>query len=140
MVSDATLSSDVWTEVKNKLVSANIIITNQTTSATTAVTINGQYNDKAPTRPQITINPIPIEESGWKFNSKQGKKLINVVVDCYGVKTLDVDQMDDQVRDILKDDDIDGITLVGITGDVAFPGMADQKLNLKSSTFTYDRE
>ena len=140
MVSDATLSSDIWTEVKNKLVSASIIITNETTSSTTAVTINGQYNDKAPTRPQITINPVIIEEGTWKFNVKQGKKLINVVVDCYGKKTLDIDQMDDQVRDILKDNDIGGIDLVGITGDTAFNTSADQKFNLKSSTFTYDRE
>jgi hypothetical protein len=81
-----------------------------------------------------------LDEAEWKFGGFQGKKVINVVVDCFGSSTLFVDQLWDQVRAALDDNDLSGIDLVAISTDYAFNSPGDQKYHLKSGTFTYERE
>ena len=139
-ISDSTLHTDVWEEVRSKLVAAAIAITNSETSDTTTVTIAGSYNDKAPTRPQIIINPLDKSESSFKFGSTSGKQAINVIVDCYASTGLYVDQMSNQVETTLKDNDIDGLDLVAITTDTGFSSPGQAKFPLKSFVFSYDRE
>jgi hypothetical protein len=81
-----------------------------------------------------------IDEDSWKFGGSQGKKMINVVIECYYSNTLGVDQLFDQVRAALDDNDIDGIDLVGISSDYGYNTSAEQKYHVKSGTFTYERE
>ena len=140
MVSDSTLSTDVFTEIRNKIVAAAPYVTNSTTSSTSAASILAVHNDTKTTIPQIVINPIVYDEANWKFGGTEGKKFINVIIDCYYKNTLGIDQMSDQVLTALKVNDISGIDLVGVTGDYAFNVNNEAKFHLKSTTFTYDRE
>jgi hypothetical protein len=140
MVSDSTLSTDVFTAIRNVLVASAPYITNSTTSATSAATINAVYNDKEPQRPQITINPVTFDESEWKFGSIHGHKMINVNIDCYASNTLGVDQLFDQVSASLKGTVIDGMEMVAIASDYGFSSASDAKYHVKSMTLTYDRE
>ena len=139
-ITDSTINSSVWTEVRSKIVAAAPYVTNSSTSATTAAAINAAYNDKIPTRPQIIIHPINMSEGEWKFGGNQGRKFIDIMVDCYYKNSLGIDQMADQVEDTLKTNEIAGIELVGITSDVAFDVSGENKYHLKSITFSYDRE
>ncbi len=139
-ISDDTLDTDVFTAIRTKIVAAAPFVTNSSTSATTAASIRAAYNDEGVVRPQIIMNPIEPEEADWKFGSKEGKKFINIVIDCYYSNTLGIDQLAQQVKSVLKDDDILGIDLVGIATDYAFNTANDAKYQLKSLTFTYTRE
>ncbi len=141
MVSDSDISQDLWDDIKSALVAAVPVITSSlATTDTTVASITSTYNDKAPTRPQIVIHPILVDEGDWKFGSVDGKKLINVVVDCYASKTLYVDQLWDQVRNTLVQNTIAGVDLNALTSDYGFSDPGDQKFHVKTATFTYLRE
>jgi len=140
MVSNSTLSTDIWTDVRTILVAAAPYVTNSSTSATTAASIVAAYNDQDVNRPTIAINPIATNESDYKFGSNEGKKFINVTIDCYYKNTLGVDQLIDQVINALKNTDIDGCEIIATATDYAFNLAADSKYHLKSVTVTYDRE
>jgi hypothetical protein len=140
VIADATISQDVWSAVRTKVVAAAPYVSNSSTAATTAASINSVFNDKTAARPQIIINPALIDEGDWKFGGLQGKKVINVVIECYYSNTLGIDQLWDQVRAALDDNDLDGIDLVAITTDYGFSSPGEQKFHVKSGTFTYQRE
>jgi len=140
MVTDNTLSVDVFTSIRSLLVATQPFITNSTTSATTSAEIRATFNDIGAVRPQIILNPIEVEEKEWKFGSFQGKKVINIAVDCYGSNTLGVDQLRDQVEVILKENPITGIDLVGLSTSYAQSLSNDEKYHLVSIIATYDRE
>jgi hypothetical protein len=141
-VNDATLNTDIFNEIRTILVASNIVTTNSTTSATTAVPIGAVFNEEniANQRPQIVISPANVSEDSWKFSSFEGKKLINVMVDCYASNTLALDQMSDQVSVALKENLITGVDLVGITSDYAFDEINNNKYHLRAFLFSYDRE
>lgn len=138
MVSDSTLSVDVWNAIKNVLVAASLQVTDGT--SVISASVRSAYNDETPVRPQIVISPIKYDESGWKFGSSEGHKLININIDCYYKKTLGVDQLFDGVASILKATEIQGVELVGITSDYTFSQGGENKFHLKNGVFTYDRE
>lgn len=138
-INDETLSNDIWNELRSKLV-GNVFITNTTTSDTTAASILAQYNDKKPTRPQIIIGDTGDTEGGWKFGAKNGRKDIDVFIDCYAGTSIGTVQLKDQVCDILRDNDIDGIDLVGLTASKAFTNPNEVKYHIYNITATYLRE
>lgn len=139
-ITDATLDTSVWEEVRSLLVANAPYITNPSTSETTTANIRASFKDEKTARPQIVIHPINYDESGWTFNSREGKKMISVVIDCYGSASVYADQLYQQVAHILKHNDIAGIELVGVVNDVALNLSQNNKYHMKSGTFTYDRE
>ena len=139
-VSDETLYTDLWSEVRTILVATAPYITNSTTADTTAAVINAQYNDKETKRPQVCILPVDKDESEWKFGSAQGKKMLNIIVECWASNSLGVDQLSQQVEHSLKTTEIGGVSLIAVTSSNAVNIQPDSKYHLKSIAFTYDRE
>lgn len=134
MVSNSTIYTDVWTGVRSILVAASLSVNSQTPS------INSAFNDKQAAKPQVVINPIEKSENGFKFGSNEGKKLISVTVDCIADKQSYVESLHEQVEAALKDTELSGVELVGLTSDSAFNQPGQNKWFLKSTTFSYDRE
>lgn len=123
------------------IVAASVYTTNQTTSATSAVSVvSGNFNDKVPVRPEIAIHPVEKEEANAKFGGTEGKKMLNVFVDCWADKTLYVDQIAQQVEAAVKAYAWDGVQLVAVTSNNGLSLEADNKYQLKTLTFTFDRE
>jgi len=139
-VSDSTLDTSVWDEVKSIIVAAAPYITNSTTSATEAATINAMYNDKTANRPQVTIEPIEVDESLNRFGGTEGRKFINITIMCTYTNGLGADQLTEQVTTALKSNTIAGIELVGLTSGYDFNVAARSKVQSKTTTYTYDRE
>lgn len=143
-ISDNTLSVDVWNTVRSVLVEASIKITNTTTAGTKTASVLASYNDKKPSVPQIIIQPIDSDESEYKFGSSNGRKFINVTIECYYQNTLGVDQLSDgskaAIREACEDGTITGMDLVGVTETYAFTDPNQTKFHLKTVTFTFDRE
>lgn len=138
-INDETLAKDIWDEIRSKLV-GNVFITNSSTAETTQATIAAQYNDQKTSRPQVIIQNLADAEDGWKFGSKEGKKAIDVFIDCYAPSTLGTAQMKGQVCSILKEDDIEGIELIGVESNAAFINPNELKYHIYNITFTYNRE
>lgn len=136
-ISDSTLTADIFDSIRTKLVAANLAITD---GAVYPASIGASFNDKNPSRPQIIITPVTYDEGTYKFSSKQGKKSVNVVVEVFYSNTLGIDVLSDRVVDIIKDNDIDGLNLVGVASDYAFNSPGDNKWHLKTLTFGFDRE
>lgn len=138
-ISDQTLSSDIWTEIRAVLVTAAITVDSKsvTIQATNADTTD---NAGATRKPFVIINPVNLDETKDKFNSYQGKKFINVFIDCIYKNTLYVDQIADKVTYALSTNKIAGIELIGITSDYAFTDPNQKKYHEKNLTFTYTRE
>jgi len=139
-ISNSTLNVDVFSEIRALIVANTPYVTNSTTASTTAATINAAYNDKPSIKPQIVINPINKDETKDKFGSNEGRKFINIVIECYYSNTLGIDQLADSVEYTLKHNEIVGIEMVGVTSDYAFNMAAKSKVQLKTLTFTYDRD
>ena len=137
MVQDATLSRDIWTAVRTALVAATIQVTDGTVKN---ATVAAAYNDQKTSSPQIIIYPIDVDESVWKFGSNQGKKFINLPLEIYYSNTLGLDQLDDKVRELIKETEIPGIELVGITSAYSYTNPALVKYHTKLINLTYDRE
>ncbi len=139
-IADISINSDVWTTVRSIIVAAAPKITNTTTSKTKTAGIYASYNDKNFKMPGIVINPIDLSEADYKFGSKVGKRFINVSLECYYKNTLGTDQLADQVIHAIGDAEIDGMELVGFTSDQAFVDPNQAKFQLKTITFTFERE
>jgi hypothetical protein len=123
-ISDSSISTDVFTSIRSILVTAAPKVTNTTTSKTKTASINPSYNEKDTTLPQIVINPAGIDEAGFRFSALEGKKFINVTVECYYTNTLGIDQLSDAVKTAVKtacfDGTLTGMDLVGLVEDYAY--------------------
>lgn len=141
-ISDSTLSQDVWSDVRSALVSASIVtsLVSGTTVSTSNANITGQYPEKTVSKPQIVILPINLSEDTYKFGNNYGRKLINVVIECYSDKSVLVDQMADMVKEKLSTNGITGIDLVGLSEDYAFSSPGENRMHLKTVVATYRRE
>ena len=140
-ISDSTIYSSLWLEIKTVLTNASIVTTNSSTSATTPATITGTYPDVVGTRPTIVINTVELDEDTWKFGSREGLKTMNVVIDCYANKVLYSTQLIEQVVAALKTEKILGVMLSGITSNSSFEPVNDSnKIYATSATFTFIRE
>lgn len=133
-ISNSTLTSDVFTDIRTELVAASI------TAESTSASIYAAFNDKTPTRPQIVIQPISVQEALFRIGGTEGKKFINVIIDCYYKNTAGLDEMYDQVVETVKAASFDDIELIAISSDYAFNTSNEQKFHMKSITFTFDRE
>ena len=141
MVSDTNLSTDIWTALNSKLV-GSIVISKQTApTSTVTASVVASYNDKYPTRPIIELVPITSDESLDKFGGTEGRKNVTAIINCYAKNTYSVDQMRDQIKSILKVNDIPGIDLISISDDYGTPLMPnDIKFHLIAISANYLRE
>lgn len=128
-ISDATIASDIFSSVKTKLV-----------AGLSSASVNATYNDKNGGSNQVLITPAFVNEDFDKFGGTEGKKAITVVLQLFHKNTLSLDALSDEVRVILKANDIDGMDLVSIDEDYAFNLSLEDKLHSKSFSVAYLRE
>lgn len=140
MITDSTLDTSIFTDIRTKIVNANLSVTTQSTGVVTSASIEASYNDKNPTRPMIIIHPVLIDKNNDKFGSTNNKMMINVIIDCFGKDTLSMDQLAVGVHNVLDVNDITGIDLISSTSDYAFSMPGDNKYQLKTLVFNYQRE
>ena len=133
-ISNSTLRTDVFEAVRTTLVAAAITVNS------ILATVNVDWNDKKPQRPQITIEPIGTDESEFKFGSNEGKKFINVPVTCHYGTTAGMDEMADAVSVAIKGTTFDNIELIAISTDFAFNLGNGQKFDSLTTTFSFDWE
>lgn len=138
MVSDSTLDTDIWTDIRTILVAASLSTTSGTSISSAIIT--AAYVDKEPNKPQVVIYPISTDETKDKFGSYYGRNMINADIACVGTSSLTVDQLSNQVKSALSETTIDGIDLVGITSDYALQSPGNNKYHMKTMTFSYLRE
>lgn len=139
-ISDATVSVDVFNEVRTALVSASIKITEETGGATKTASVVSAFPNDRKSVPLILITPITKSENEFKFGKTTGRQFINVTVDCYYITTRGIEQMSDQVETAIKATTFSGMELVGITSDTGFSDQNSGQYYVKSLTFTFDRE
>lgn len=139
-VSDDSIDTSIWTDVRTLIVSAGLAVTNSTTGVVTNASINSIYNDKEPQRPQIIIHPIIIDEDYNKFGGVEGFKEGSIIIDCYAKDTLGIDQLSQGVRNTIKNNVISGIDIISVNQDVAFTTSGEQKYLLKTLSYSFQRE
>lgn len=139
-VADSTLKTDLWSEVRSKLVSANLETTNSSDNSTRTASINASYNDKAGDRPQVIINPAMVSEDTFKFGGIEGRKAISVVIEVIDKNTEYLDQLGDGIRAAMKANDISGVDLVSIEEDYSFSMPGANKYHVLTITAGYLRE
>ncbi len=138
-ISDETLSSDIWKTIRQTLVDASITIDSKsvTIQASNADTTD---NNGSARKVFIIIHPVNLDETKDKFGSNQGKKFINIFIDCIYNKVGFVEELADKVNYILSEANISGLDLVGITSDSAFTDPNRKKYHEKNLSFAYMRE
>lgn len=141
-ITDTSLATNIWTDINAVLVSANIVasVISGSVSSTVLAGINGSYNDKHVSQPQVILNPITISEQSPKFGGTYGRRAINVIVEVYHPNGRAVDYMADQVRTAIATNSISGITLVGVSDEPDFFSPGDNKIKSRVIVFHFDRE
>ena len=139
-ISDNTLTSDIWTEIRTLIVSANPIVTNSTTGATTLAGVKAVFNDSGAARPQIIVRPVTPSTKNHKFGETVSAKNVTVLIECYADNTLGTDQLFDQVSYLLETNPIAGIEITDLDSDYAMNIAANSQYQMKSLSLTYDRE
>lgn len=132
-INNQTISSDMFTDIRSRLVSESITISGS------SVSIKAQYNDETDNLPVIVIVPIGINEIMDVFDDTEGTKTIPVTIEVYASNTAKLDNISDQVRYALKQNDISGINLVEINEDYAFTNPNESKFHLKTLVFNYEK-
>ena len=112
-INNDTLSSDVWTAIKNRVVSA------LSTESITA-SVESSYNDKKLTKPLVVIDPVNINENSYYLNDNEGDKKIPVVVTVYSKTGLTMDTVADALIKHFKMDDVVGLAFTGYDTDNDF--------------------
>ena len=140
-ISNDTLDSDVFSEIRTILVAAApSIIDSLATPTVVSAAINATFNDKQITTPQVVINPIELDESMFKFGSVQGRKIVNAEIECYARISDYIDQLAGQVRRVMLNNTLSGMDIIGITSDSGVTEANDAKWQRKSLVFSYMRE
>jgi hypothetical protein len=137
-ISNATLSTDIYSAVRTAIVNASITVSYNSTTISASVV--PAYNDEDTSVPQIVVYDSEYDEAEYKFGSNHGKKLINVLVECYFTKGRGTSEMKDKVINAIKDTTFDGMELVAVATDTAFINPNEQKYHLVGINFTFDRE
>ena len=139
MITNDNLNVSMFNAVRSAIVNSNPKVT-ESTGKFRRASVKAVYDDAKVTTPQIIISPLSVLESEYTFGSNDGKKLINVSVDCYYNNTLGIDQLSDQVTKAVKDEDYEVLDLVGVSSDYAFVNPNEAKFHLKTVTFTFLKE
>ena len=139
VITDNNISTSVFNEIRTVLVAASLHTTNSTTSVETTASVLAAYNDQASNKTQVVIVPITKAEDTFFFSSTEGKKTINVMIECYANNTLGIDQLSDQVETALKVNSIVGINLEDINTDYTLTMENDQKFYRKTVIAVYGR-
>lgn len=129
VIADATIVTDIFKSIRSKLV-----------GGLTGVSVKAVYDDSAASRPQVVITPVSVNEGFDKFGGSEGRKNINVIIMTYAQTPLALDTLTDQVRVLLKANDINGMDLIGIDEDYAFNNSLEDKFHSKTLSCAYLRE
>ena len=137
-ISDTTIYTDIFTEIRQALVSASIVVTDDL-GATKLASVSPAYVNDRKTVPQIVIEGNQKSESIDKFGAVNGKQTINVTVGCYFITAKGKEQLAQGVESAIKNATL-SMTLNEISSDDAFVDPNYGDYHVKSITFTFDRE
>lgn len=129
-VTDRTIYTDMYDEIKAILVANSI---------SHSPVITGSNADGTFTKPTVAIHPLDKDEENVFFGDSEGKKILNVVIDCLGSTGRDSKEIMQDVEYYLKNTKIQGIRLTSMTSNYSFDLVSDTKMKMQSSTFTYLR-
>ena len=138
VITDSTLSTSLWTEIKNLCVTA-------LTTASITASVEPAYNAKKNSKPLVVIPPIKTPKTKNKFGgslagSNSGRYDITVSILCYARNTLDVDNVKQAITNGLETTFIDGVSLSSFEDDYSFADINDTPFHLITITAMYNRE
>tara|TARA_Y100000310_G_C20669135_1_gene809278 strand:- start:1332 stop:1742 length:411 start_codon:yes stop_codon:yes gene_type:complete len=132
-INNATIRQNVYETIYD-LLNNNIGSYNSSTQPT----ITAAYIDDTKSMPEIVVHPVDVDESDYSFGQATGSKEVRVMIEVYTTKNKDVDLLTDDV-DVLLNSSITGLNLVGRAESTAFETPNNNKLHLKTITYTFMR-
>jgi hypothetical protein len=138
-ITDGNLNVSLFNTIRTAIVSYEPKVTESTNKYKKA-SIKAAYDDSKVTTPQVILTPLNITESDYKFGSQEGRKVINVIIECYYTNTLGIDQLSDDVTAAIKGINFGVLDLIGMSSDYAFVNPNEAKFHLKTLVFTFLKE
>jgi len=129
-VTDRTIYTDFYTDLKALLVAGTI---------TGSPTITSADSDKTFTKPTISIHSLDKDETNVFFGTSEGIKILNIVIDCHANTAKKAEQAAQDVEYILKNNKIKGVVLSGIVSNYNKDIINNINMKYKSNTFTYKK-
>ncbi len=129
--------------ISNSTIRANVFETvydllNAYSSWVVEPTVTAAYIDKLESLPQVVIHSAEVDDDNYSFGQLSNDQEVRIRIDVYTKKTKDLDQISDDVNLILKSN-IAGLSLVGRGESNAFETDNQNKLKLKTMTYTFIR-
>lgn len=129
-VTDRNIYTTFYTDLKAILVAGTISYTPTITSAD---------SDKTFSKPTVAIHSLDKDEDNVFFGSSEGKKTMNVVIDCHATTAKKAEEILEDVEYELKNNKIQGVKLSSITSNYNKDLINELEMKYKSATFTYTR-
>lgn len=134
MVSNNSISTDMWDAVKSLCITA-------LSDASITANVQPAYVGKVTVKPLVVIPPISTPKVKNKFGSgNHGRYDMTVTIYCYGKNTLVVDQVKQAITNGLENYPIDGVSLSSFEDDYTFGEVNDSIQHLITISASYNRE
>lgn len=134
MVSDSSISTDMWDAIKTICVAS-------LSTASISGSVEAAFTPKKNGKPVVIIPPVKTPKVKNKFGSgNKGRYDMTATVYCYARNTLDVDNLKQAIFNGLDTTPIDGVSLNSLDDDYSFAEINDAVWHLQTITATYNRE
>lgn len=110
-----------------------------TTTTAPIVLRNNSDLDEDDTFPRIVIHPVAADYENIAFGRTRHKKQIKFTIDIYATKNKDLDILGDEVVEILRTTDFQGMHFIGSEEALTIETDVNQKIHLRTITATYIR-
>jgi hypothetical protein len=134
VISNTSLRSNVYETVYD-------LLTNNIGSYTSSSqpTVKASYTSDSKNLPEIVLYPVDVDSLDFNFGQSSPSREVRVMIDVYSKKMKDLDILADNIDNLLYTK-ISGLQLIGKSESTAFETPNNNKLHLKTLTFTFLRK
>lgn len=108
-------------------------------NSSTQPSVKASYTADTKNLPEIVLYPIDVDNTNFNMGQTNPDREVRVMVEVYTTKMKDLDILADDI-DGLLDDTISGLSLLGKNDSTAFETTNQNKLHLKTLTYTFMRK
>lgn len=136
-INDESLHQDVFETIYDELKTK---ATDSSYGTGSQPTVTAAYFDSEDAFPEIVIHSPIIDKPSYNFSQSQPDMDITVMVDIYSKENKDKEILTDNINTFIDDLSIGGISLISNSESEATPLSNENKIRLKTITFTYKRK
>lgn len=136
-INNASLHQDIFETIYDDLKAK---ATSSSYGTNTQPTVTAAYVDSDEALPEVVIHSPVIDKPKYNFMQSQPDMDINTIIDIFAKSNKNKEILTDNVNTFIEDLNITGVSLISNSESEATPLSNENKIRLKTITFTYKRK